>query len=82
MSALVVFGYTTWLRDGRDQFFQPLRPTALNYFAALRLPAPEPFAAIRFLAEWLTAPIRKFVSGSADVYLAACGACKLRRDLL
>jgi hypothetical protein len=55
-----VFGYTTWRRDRRDQFFQPLRPTARNYLASLpiglRLNASRPW---RFLAEWLSAPIRK-----------------------
>ena len=30
-----VFGYATWRRDGRDQFFQPLRPTVRNYLASL-----------------------------------------------
>src|SRR5438270_483090 len=30
-----VFGYTTWKRDGRDQFFSPMRPTARNYLASL-----------------------------------------------
>jgi hypothetical protein len=57
-----VFGYTTWRHDRRDQFFQPLRPTARNYLASLpmglRLNSSRPF---RFLAEWLAAPIRKFL---------------------
>ena len=57
-----VFGYTTWRRDHRDQFFQPLRPTARNYLASLpvglRLNSSKPF---RFLAEWLAAPIKKFL---------------------
>jgi glycosyltransferase involved in cell wall biosynthesis len=55
-----VFGYTTWRRDGRDQFFEPLRPTIRNYFASLpmgfRL---NPTARFRFLAEWMAAPLRK-----------------------
>lgn len=55
-----VFGYTSWLRDGRDQFFQPLRPTLRNYVAALpaglRL---NPSKRGRFFSEWLSAPLRK-----------------------
>jgi glycosyltransferase involved in cell wall biosynthesis len=55
-----VFGYTTWRRDGRDQFFQPLETTARNYLAALwvglRFNRSKPF---RFLAEWLSTPLRK-----------------------
>jgi glycosyltransferase involved in cell wall biosynthesis len=55
-----VFGYATWRHDGRDQFFQPLRPTLRNYLTSLplglRLNSSSRF---RFFAEWLTAPIRK-----------------------
>jgi len=58
-----VFGYTAWRRDRRDQFFQPLRPTLANYLASLpmglRLNPARPF---RFLGEWLTAPIRRYLS--------------------
>jgi glycosyltransferase involved in cell wall biosynthesis len=58
-----VFGYTAWRRDGRDQFFQPLRPTVGNYLAALpmglRLNPTRPF---RFLGEWLSAPVRRYLS--------------------
>jgi len=57
-----VFGYTSWRRDSRDQFFQPLRPSALSYLAALpaglRLNRAQP---IRFLADWLSAPIRRLL---------------------
>jgi glycosyltransferase involved in cell wall biosynthesis len=57
-----VFGYTTWRRDGRDQFFEPLQPTARNYLAALpmgfRL---NPTKRTRFFAEWLAAPVRKLL---------------------
>jgi glycosyltransferase involved in cell wall biosynthesis len=57
-----VFGYATWRRDGRDQFFQPLRPTLRNYLASLpqglRL---NSSARLRFLSEWFTAPLRKFL---------------------
>jgi len=58
-----VFGYATWQRDGRDQFFQPLRPTVRNYLASLpvglRLNSARRF---RFLTEWLIAPIRKLLA--------------------
>ena len=32
-----IFGYASWRRDGRDQFFEPLRPTLRNYLGALPL---------------------------------------------
>jgi hypothetical protein len=55
-----VFGYTTWRRDGRDQFFQPLRPSVRNYLASLPLGLRLNSARrLRFFREWLTAPIRK-----------------------
>ena len=57
-----VFGYARWRRDGRDQFFEPLRPTLRNYLTSLplglRLNSSRRF---RFFAEWLTAPIRKLL---------------------
>jgi hypothetical protein len=58
-----VFGYTTWRRDGRDQFFEPLRPTLRNYLASLpmgfRL---NPARRARFFGEWLAAPVRKLLA--------------------
>ena len=55
-----VFGYATWMRDGRDQFFEPLRPTVRNYLAALPLGLSlNPARRGRFLAEWFSAPLRK-----------------------
>jgi glycosyltransferase involved in cell wall biosynthesis len=58
-----VFGYATWRRDGRDQFFQTFRPTVRNYLASLplglRLNSSRRF---RFFAEWLTAPVRKLLA--------------------
>jgi glycosyltransferase involved in cell wall biosynthesis len=58
-----VFGYTAWRRDRRDQFFEPLRPTVGNYLASLpmglKLNHARPF---RFLAEWLSAPLRRYRS--------------------
>ena len=53
-----VFGYTAYCMDGRDQFFQPLRPSLPKYVASLpmglRLNPTKPF---RFLGEWFTAPL-------------------------
>jgi glycosyltransferase involved in cell wall biosynthesis len=64
-----VFGYTTWQRDGRDQFFEPLRPTVLNYLASLpmgfRL---NPTWRVRFLIEWLIAPVRGVLRQNPGVY--------------
>jgi glycosyltransferase involved in cell wall biosynthesis len=58
-----VFGYTAWRRDRRDQFFQPLRPTMGNYLASLPMGLRlNPARRFRFLAEWLTAPLRRYLS--------------------
>jgi glycosyltransferase involved in cell wall biosynthesis len=54
-----IFGYTAYRLDGRDQFFEPLQPTAWKYLASLpvglwyngRRPG-------RFLGEWLTTLVR------------------------
>ena len=55
-----IFGYTTWRRDGRDQFFEPLRPTARNYLASLPVGLRRnPTKRARFFAEWLAGPFRK-----------------------
>jgi hypothetical protein len=57
-----VFGYTTWRRDGRDQFFEPLRPTARNYLASLPMGLRlNPRNRARFLREWLAAPLCKLL---------------------
>jgi glycosyltransferase involved in cell wall biosynthesis len=52
-----VFGYTAYCMDGRDQFFEPLRPSLPKYVASLpmglRLNPTRPF---RFLGEWCGAP--------------------------
>jgi glycosyltransferase involved in cell wall biosynthesis len=62
-----VFGYTTWRRDGRDQFFEPLRPTARNYLAALPIGLRlNPGKRTRFLGEWLAAPLRKIFTGKSS----------------
>jgi hypothetical protein len=50
-----IYAYCCYLRDGRDQFFQPLRHSVASYIAALRLGlrtnAPH---RLRFAREWLS----------------------------
>lgn len=52
-----VFGYTAFRVDGRDQFFEPLRPSVGKYLLSLpvglRYNSAKP---IRFLLEWVRAP--------------------------
>lgn len=52
-----VFGYTAYRIDRRDQFFEPLQPTAWKYLASLpvglAINRRRPF---RFLGEWARAP--------------------------
>jgi len=55
-----VFGYTAFRRDGRDQFFQPVRYSLHNYLASL----PEglrlnPESRLRFVKDWMGAPFRE-----------------------
>ncbi|HLG95885.1 MAG TPA: glycosyltransferase family 2 protein [Bryobacteraceae bacterium] len=48
-----VYGYMTFLRDGRDQFFEPLRHSALNYLVSL--PAGLAYnreRPLRYICEW------------------------------
>ena len=53
-----VFGYTAYLQDGRDQFFQPLKPSVRKYLASLPMGLRlNPTRRLRFLAEWLAAPL-------------------------
>jgi|SRR5208283_3947302 len=54
-----VFGYLAYRRDGRDQFFEPLRYSPWTYVASL------PFGlslnrrhAVRYCAEWAWTPVR------------------------
>jgi len=53
------FGYAAFLRDSRDQFFQPVKYSLRNYLASLpvglRL---NPAKRARFVGEWLAAPIK------------------------
>ena len=54
-----VFGYSAYCIDGRDQFFQPMKPSPRKYFASLPLGFKlNPERRGRFFAEWLTAPFR------------------------
>jgi glycosyltransferase involved in cell wall biosynthesis len=56
-----IFGYTAYRMDGRDQFFQPLEPTVRKYLASLPLGLRmNPARRLRFLGEWMTAPLGKF----------------------
>jgi glycosyltransferase involved in cell wall biosynthesis len=54
-----VFGYVAYQRDGRDQFFEPLRYSPLTYAASLprglSLNRRHP---VRFLLEWMWTPLR------------------------
>ena len=54
-----IFGYTAYRLDGRDQFFQPLRPSVWKYLACLPVGLwtnrRKPF---RFLGEWIAAPFQ------------------------
>ncbi len=56
-----VFGYTAYRMDGRDQVMEPLEPTFRKYLASLptglRM---NPHRRLRFLREWIAAPMRKF----------------------
>ena len=62
-----VFGYTSWRRDGRDQFFEPLRPTARNYLASLPMGLRlNPQKRARFLAEWVGAALKKIFGPRRD----------------
>lgn len=55
-----IFGYTAYHMDGRDQFFQPLEPTVRKYLASLPMGLRiNPARRLRFLGEWMTAPMRK-----------------------
>ena len=57
-----VFGYTAWRRDGRDQFFQPLRPTVGNYLASLPMGLKlNRGRRLRFVGEWLAAPVHRYL---------------------
>jgi glycosyltransferase involved in cell wall biosynthesis len=55
-----IFGYTAYRMDGRDQFFQPLKPTFRTYLASLPFGLRmNPARRLRFLGEWMTAPLGK-----------------------
>jgi glycosyltransferase involved in cell wall biosynthesis len=51
------FGYTAFRMDGRDQFFEPLRPSLWKYLCSLPLGLRYNRAhAVRYFTEWLLAP--------------------------
>ena len=50
-----IHGYTSFLIDGRDQFFEPLRPTFSKYVLSLFVGTLyNPFHPLRFWREWLS----------------------------
>jgi glycosyltransferase involved in cell wall biosynthesis len=50
-----IYGYLSYLRDGRDQFFQPLRRSAVSYLASLVLGSYYNYKHLwRFWREWLS----------------------------
>ncbi len=55
-----IVGYTAYRMDGRDQFFEPFRPSIWKYLASfpvgLRYNRRNP---LRFVWEWVTLPMRK-----------------------
>ncbi len=52
-----IFGYTSFCLDGRDQFFEPLRPSAWKYLASLPVGLwYNRTAPLHFLAEWTAKP--------------------------
>jgi glycosyltransferase involved in cell wall biosynthesis len=60
-----IYGYQVFLRDGRDQFFEPLRHSAAAYLESLavglRYNSRHPF---RFVQEWASRLIRRSLSVS------------------
>ena len=56
-----IFGYTAYRIDGRDQFFQPLRPSVWKYLASLPVGLwTNRRKPLRFLGEWIAAPFRSW----------------------
>jgi glycosyltransferase involved in cell wall biosynthesis len=52
-----IFGYAAFRVDGRDQFFEPLRPSLWKYLVSLPLGLwYNPAKPLRFLLEWVSAP--------------------------
>ena len=53
------FGYAAFLRDSRDQFFQPVKYSLRNYLASLPVGLQlNPTQRVRFLGDWMAAPYR------------------------
>ena len=54
-----IFGYTAYRLDHRDQFFEPLEPSAWKFLASLPVGLRyNPRKPLRFLGEWLAAGVR------------------------
>jgi glycosyltransferase involved in cell wall biosynthesis len=54
-----ILGFTAFRLDGRDQFFEPLRPTLWKYLASLPVGLwKNPRKPLKFLGEWLATPVR------------------------
>jgi glycosyltransferase involved in cell wall biosynthesis len=52
-----VFGYAAYRIDGRDQCFQPLKPSIRKYFVSLPLGLRlNPRRRFRFVVDWISAP--------------------------
>lgn len=52
-----IYSEQVWQRDGRDQFFEPLRPSIPAWFKSLPLGLKHnPRSPLRYLREWLGAP--------------------------
>lgn len=54
-----IVGYTAFRLDGRDQFFEPLRPSVWNYVASLPVGLwQNRRRPLRFAAEWVSKPLQ------------------------
>jgi len=53
------FGYAAFRHDSRDQFFQPVKYSLRNYLASLPVGLKlNPTKRVRFLGDWMAAPVR------------------------
>lgn len=58
-----VFGYTAYLADGRDQFFEPLQRSFRTYLRSLAAGFRyNPGSRFRFFCEWIVAPFKDLAS--------------------
>jgi glycosyltransferase involved in cell wall biosynthesis len=55
-----IYGYLMFLRDGRDQFFEPLRHSAATYLASLPVGSYYNYRhPVRFWSEWLSRILKR-----------------------